>query len=61
MLSENIILWYLATALRFRSVMLCPNLITLRSKGRNHLLKELEQLKHSQSMKSVAANKVTTK
>ena len=61
MLSENIILWYLPTASRFRYVMLCPNLITLRSKGRYHLLRELEKLKYSPSMKSVAANKVTTK
>ena len=58
MLSYTIILWCLLTALGFRSIMLCPDLITLRSKGRYHFVQELEQLKHSWTMKSAAANKV---
>ena len=41
--------------------MSCPNLMTVRAKGLYHLLKEVEQLKHSSSTKRDAINKVTTK
>ena len=43
------------------SIWLGPNLMIVRTKGRYHLLKELEQLTHSWGTKSVAANKVIIK
>ena len=55
-LTEKIILWYLPSASRFRSVMLCSNLLTVYGKGKYNLLKELDQLKHSPTTKSVVVN-----
>lgn len=61
-LSEKIIWWYLPTALGFRSVMLCSNLMIVRAKGRcpsysrnykNHgVRKTLLQIKLPQNKKS---------
>lgn len=61
-LSEKIIWWYLPTALGFRSVMLCSNLMIVRAKGRcppysrnykNHgVRKALLQIKLPQNKKS---------
>ena len=60
-LTEKIILWYLPTASRFRFVMLCSNLLTVYGKGKYNLLKELDQLKHSPTTKSVVVNNVNNK
>ena len=60
-LPKKIILWYLPTASGFRSVMLCPSLMTVRAERRYHLLKEQEQLKHSSNEIGATTNKVTTK
>ena len=56
---KKIILCYLPTT--SWSLMLCPNLITVRAKGKNHLFKEVEQLKHSSSTKNAVAYNVTTR
>ena len=60
-LSKKNILLFLFTASGFRPVVLCPNLITMRAKRRYQFVNELEQLKHSSSMKNDEANKVTMK
>ena len=60
-LSKKIVMRYLPNTLGFRSVMLSPNLMTLGSRGRYQLFKELEQLKNSSSTESAASNKITTK
>ena len=55
--TKKIISRYLPDVSGFQSLMFCSNLFAVCAKGRYQLLNESEQLKHSPSTESVAANK----